>query len=744
MRADQPIPLIYSGQAGDYFGTEYEGLPGDLPEAIQRIDRQLQSQGLQYFGKLTCSQFQFVHLYSYGTADQRVVVSVMVGEDGMQGIDCVSRFADGSFLTTTTVKVLQDAYDEQRLFRVSFPGLSALELLDQHLLAIGSFEARCGAVLAGFDHLLAIAQLVDEYTQRQESNSDYGILQFLGGFAQGQFARMMESQAEDEDTQEEDGDNEEDAEEDDDEIEDRIEYDEAAASPLVKAILQDDLAQVEQLLAAGATVNPEMKQGSWDEAVPLAAAVFRGNPAIIQRLIAAGANLDRLDLGVDARPLGVALKQNRPDLVRLLLNAGASPEGGDMSYTGLTIAVNASNLPLVKLLLEAGADPNSDMEDGDRAILHAAWTGNLEIVQCLVAHGADVNTWSQGDTAIDRAANNGHQEMYDYLYPMLDEDTRRYADKHGPKDLANAIKRKARVANKLNEKLGDAALYGKTKQVQQFLTAGADPNAITESGKTPLMYAAMYGHTAAIEALLNAGADPNVGGDDDGEEGQTALMCIASSFFANNRAEVIRLLIDRGADPNQQDDQGQTALMIAGENADAVKALLDAGANPDLRDAEGNSAMMLGNWAIQQLLRQAGASEEGLNDVALTEAARDGDLPRVEALLASGSRVNYGDGSALTQAANYGHLAIVDRLIQAGADVNLGWKTGKTAIATAAYAGNLAIVQRLLAAGANPFQRCHDEDFYDALGHAEMGQAEGNHPEGDYPAVIALIKGTRS
>jgi ankyrin repeat protein len=511
MRADQSIPLLYSGQAGDYFGSDYEGLPGELPDELQAIDRQLQGRGLQYFGKLTCSQFQFVHLYSYGTADQRVAVSVMVGEDGIQGIDCVSKFADDSFLTTTTVKVLQDAYDEQRLFRVSFPGLSALELLDQHLLAIVSFESRCGEAIEGFDHLLAIAQLVDEYTQRQESNSGHGILQFLGGFAQGSLAQLMDSPAED----------------------------------------------------------------------------------------------------------------------------------------------------------------DSDEDDND-----------------------------------------------DYC--------------------------KDGESNKLNEKLGDAALYGKTNQVQRFLTAGADPNAITESGKTPLMYAAMYGHKGAIEALLNAGADPNVAGDEDGEEGQTALMCIASSFFASNRAEVIRLLVDRGANPDQQDDQGQTALMIAGENADSVKALLDAGANPDLRDSEGNSAMMLGNWAIQQLLRQAGASEAGLNDVALSEAARDGNLPQVEALLSGGANVNYGDGSALTQAASYGHLAIVDRLIQAGADVNLGWKTGKTAIATAAYAGHLALVQRLLAAGANPALRCHDEEFYDALGHAELGQAEGNHPEGDYPAVIALLKTARS
>ena len=85
-------------------------------------------------------------------------------------------------------------------------------------------------------------------------------------------------------------------------------------------------------------------------------------------------------------------------------------------------------------------------------------------------------------------------------------------------------------------------------------------------GKSPLMMAAMYGHKSVITALLDAGADPNLGSDEEFEKGTTALMYVASSFFASNRAEVIKFLVDRGADVNAQNEQGKTALMMAGEH----------------------------------------------------------------------------------------------------------------------------------------------------------------------------------
>ncbi|MGP1381980.1 MAG: ankyrin repeat domain-containing protein [Thainema sp.] len=726
MSADQPIPLLYSGQAGNYFGTEYEALPASAHASVRQVGQLLLDQGLTYLGKLTCSQFDRIEIYAYATSDHCIVVSVMATESGLSGIDCVAKFADDSFLTTTTTQIVQNVYDEQQLFRMSFPGLSAVTLLEQHLTTVQDFEQQHGAAQVIFADLLTVAQMVDEYTLRQESNAGHGWLQFAGAVAQAGVAQMMGD----------DSDYFEDEDDESDEYdEDAVEYDEENASPLIRAILQDDLAQVKHFIEAGTELNPS----GWDTAVPLVAAVYRGQPEIIQTLITAGANLDLLDWSVNARPLGMAIQQNRSDLVKLLLDAGASPEGGTLEETGLAVAIIKDNLPILQLLLEAGANPDAGMEDDYRAIMQAALYGRLDMVTALVEHGADINAWSQGETAIMSAARGAHQAVYDYLYHLVDEETRRYADKHGQKEMANAIKRKAREANKQAEQLGDAALFGKLAKVQQLLADGADPNVITKSGKSPLMLAAMYGHKEVMTTLLDAGADPNLRGDEEFDEGQTALMYIASSFFASNRAAVIRLLVEHGADVNAQNDKGQTALIIAGENVDAVKALIDAGTDVNLRDNEGNTALMMGTWAVQQLLRQAGASEEGLNDVALVEAASHGNLAKVEELLQAGANLNYSDGSALVAAAGCGNVAVVDRLIQAGADVNLGWRTGFTPIAEAAYRGDLDIVERLLSAGANPFQRTHDDEFDDALDYARRGQAEGHHPDKDYAAIIDLL-----
>jgi ankyrin repeat protein len=318
------------------------------------------------------------------------------------------------------------------------------------------------------------------------------------------------------------------------------------------------------------------------------------------------------------------------------------------------------------------------------------------------------------------------------------------------KDIQAAIKRKAREANQAVEDFIDAAMYGRLAEVQEAISNGIDVNAIGSNGQTALMYAAHFGQISVVQALLNAGADPNILSDsDDGlGEGMTALMQVAGSFFAGNRHEIVKLLVQGGADMNIQGAGGKTALMYAANNGsgymESVKTLVNLGANLDIRDNDGNTLLMqvelVGHRKIAEILRKAGASEEGMAEIALIKAARDGNIQQVQELITSGVNVNHHDGSALNRAIYAGNQEIVELLIKAGADVNLGDKSGFTSLAEAAYEGYTEIVRLLIDAGADIHARCHNGDGYNALEYAVIGFYEGHHKGKGHAEIIEILE----
>jgi ankyrin repeat protein len=102
------------------------------------------------------------------------------------------------------------------------------------------------------------------------------------------------------------------------------------------------------------------------------------------------------------------------------------------------------------------------------------------------------------------------------------------------------------------------------------------------------VYAIYRSPLAFIRTLLDTGADPNLPVDDGFPPLIAALSCARETPGANRRSDVhdvLRLLLSRGADPNQRGINDYTPLhMAVGErNALAVQILLDGGADPDLR-----------------------------------------------------------------------------------------------------------------------------------------------------------------
>lgn len=83
----------------------------------------------------------------------------------------------------------------------------------------------------------------------------------------------------------------------------------------------------------------------------------------------------------------------------------------------LAIAASQGDIKEVQLLLAQGASPDAEGVDGiTTALIGASANGHTEIVQMLLANGADVNqTDSEGRTALRRAIQEGHKETIQIL-----------------------------------------------------------------------------------------------------------------------------------------------------------------------------------------------------------------------------------------------------------------------------------------------------------------------------------------
>ena len=199
--------------------------------------------------------------------------------------------------------------------------------------------------------------------------------------------------------------------------------------------------------------------------------------------------------------------------------------------------------------------------------------------------------------------------------------------------------------------------------------------------------------------------------------------------------EAVKVLLDNGADPNQADKYGDTALMRATTRGDseAAKVLLDNGAEPNQADKDGDTALIraatFGYPEVAKILLDNGAEpdQEGEKGVtALMWAADNGHSETAKILLDSGAKPNQAgkdSWTALMRAAIFGHSEVVKILLDNNADPNQADKDGDTALMRATAFGRFEAVKVLLDNDADPNQA--DEDGWTAL----MGAADCGHSE---------------
>ncbi len=131
--------------------------------------------------------------------------------------------------------------------------------------------------------------------------------------------------------------------------------------------------------------------------------------------------------------------------------------------------------------------------------------------------------------------------------------------------------------------LPEAAALDATGQVGALLDAGAQADARSPDGFTPLQLAAYFGAPAAAALLVERGADVDAVADN------PQRIAPLHAAVAGRRPEVVRLLLAAGATPDARQHGGWTPLLAAAQHGhtEMAQALLDAGADPTVANDEG-------------------------------------------------------------------------------------------------------------------------------------------------------------
>jgi len=402
---------------------------------------------------------------------------------------------------------------------------------------------------------------------------------------------------------------------------------------LVWAATHNDLPMADLLLHAGANAKAANEFG----ATPLYAAAEHSDPAMTQKLLAAGADPNKALMSGET-PLMIAAKRGNLETLRALLNGGAKPNAQEdnAGQTALMWAISQHHAAAVEELVKHGADVELASKSGFTPIMFAAQQDDVDSARILISADANVNDAQAKtgltplliasamsnakavDLLLDSGANanavdtNGyaplHKAVRDSDYG-IDFDTRdsvlhivKSLLKHGADPNLRIRQDKAKAAAEIKQGSNVAIKRRSAVTVTEIVLQGA----------TPIVLAAEVNNLDVIKTLVEAGADPNIPTD----SGTTALIMASGAGTDVQRArepaeramavQTAKYLVDHGAEVNHAGQFGWTALHAAayqGLNED-IEFLVSKGAKVDQKDNFGQTPLSI---SLSVLTKEIGA-----------------------------------------------------------------------------------------------------------------------------------------
>ena len=399
-------------------------------------------------------------------------------------------------------------------------------------------------------------------------------------------------------------------------------------SALHWAVERDDLDMADALIRAGARVAARTREG----VLPLQLAAINGSAPMIDRLLKAGAEPDTPLTPAGDTAVMMAARTGASAAIRLLVEAGANVNARETwgGTTALMWAVSEGHLEAAKLLLAAGADVNARSNYvaaangrgfegrtpvGNRAdpkveefasgwltpLMLAAREGHADLGRVLLDAGAEVDAAAgDGKTALSLAIFNGNYDVASLLVDRKADVNKADAQRFTPLFWAVDRRNMETAPN-----FPWMVTVDPLPLIRKLLDAGANPNALVNNTPrarmregsprivfaTALMRAAFAADLELVKLLLDRGADPAIVSRD----GETMVSAAAGLAFIHGyhrgktpaeRLQVVKLFVGLGNDVNQADDYGITPLMAAANGGDVslIQYLVDAGADLGAHD----------------------------------------------------------------------------------------------------------------------------------------------------------------
>ena len=285
-------------------------------------------------------------------------------------------------------------------------------------------------------------------------------------------------------------------------------------------------------------------------------------------------NLDMVTLlvnnsGNPTEGIASAVRVENIPIVQYLISEGAET----MSPELIISAVKGENLELSKVLIEEG---NSDVND---AIQTASETANINITSYLLGKGATA------DEALEDAMETKNEEIILMLMEKstsISENALSIACRKGNLNVVKYLSEKKDFD--IQKGMLDAIYYKQDDILTYLLSAGA------KASPELLKEAISFNYTAGVKTLINHGVDVNHVYD---TNETPLLLCIKE--ISNKESEIIRFLIEKGADVNITNGYGETATHLAVQRGNSyieiTKILLAANTDLTIKTLKGKTPL---------------------------------------------------------------------------------------------------------------------------------------------------------